>query len=173
MTLVKRMLRALLLFLAVVLIVIQFFHPKGNVSNDESQSIILQFPVPDSVQKILLTSCSDCHSNHTIYPWYTYVQPIGFWLNHHIKDGKEELNFSEFSSYSPRRKYRKFTEIKEQLEKNEMPLEAYTFIHRDAELNDRQKEQVIGWTLAMKDTLEHHYPMDSLQRKESQNKRPE
>lgn len=170
MTVVKRMLRALVLFLAVIVIVMQFFHPKGNVSNDESQSITLQMKVPDSVQKILLASCSDCHSNHTTYPWYAYIQPIGFWLNRHIKEGKEELNFSEFSSYSPRRKYRKFTEIKEQVEKNEMPLGSYTFIHRDAILSDGRKEQLIRWTLAMKDTLEHHFPTDSLQRMEAGNK---
>ncbi|MBK9732758.1 MAG: heme-binding domain-containing protein [Chitinophagaceae bacterium] len=165
MQLLKRFLRALLSMALIAFIVIQFFHPEKNDSNDETQAITTKFEVPKEVVDILKTSCYDCHSNHTNYPWYSKIQPVDWWLDHHVKEGNEEVNFSVFASYSPRRQYRKFVEIKEQIEEGEMPLEVYTLTHKDAILNEQQKQLVIQWSLAMKDTMEHHYPIDSLQRK--------
>ena len=49
--------------------------------------------VPERVQGILKTSCYDCHSNRTVYPWYSKINLVGWWLNHHIEEGKGELNF--------------------------------------------------------------------------------
>lgn len=167
MALLKRFLRALLSLLIIVFIVIQFFHPEKNDFNDETQTIATVFEVPTEVLTILKASCYDCHSNHTNYPWYAKIQPVDWWLNSHIKDGKEHLNFSEFAGYSPRRQYKKFGEMKEQIEKNQMPLNVYTPMHKDAILSEQQKQLVIGWTMAMKDTLLNHYPPDSLKRKKA------
>ena len=94
---------------------------------------------------ILQTSCFDCHSNYTNYPWYTNIQPIGWWLNHHVDEGKEELNFSEFESYSLKRKLHKLEEIKEMVEEGEMPLSSYTLIHGDTKLSPEQKEILYTW----------------------------
>lgn len=167
MSIVKRLLRALLAFALLVFIIIQFFHPPKNDSGEQTQSIATAFPVPDDVAGILKTACNDCHSNNTIYPWYASVQPVAWWLDDHIKEGKDELNFSAFASYSPRRQYKKFSEIKEQLEEDEMPIAAYAMVHRDAKLNAGQKNVLINWSLAMKDTLSQHYPMDSLVRRKN------
>lgn len=166
MTFVKRILRALLLLTVLVFIIIQFFHPSKNQSNDERHSIATKFEVRADVQSILKTSCYDCHSNYTNYPWYSKIQPVDWWLDYHVQDAHEELNFSEFAAYSPRRQYRKFEEIREELEEGEMPLKSYTLIHRNAILDEQQKQIVIQWSLAMRDTMERHYPMDSLKRKE-------
>src|SRR4051812_1459572 len=96
----KRFLKRILLLLSVVFVIIQFFHPAKNQSEVISINDITKvYPVPGEVQKILKTSCYDCHSNNSIYPWYAKIQPVSWWLNHHIDEGKHELNFSEFATY--------------------------------------------------------------------------
>ena len=161
----KRILRALLMLALLVFIVIQFFHPSKNDSNDDSMAIATKFNVPPDVAGILSTSCNDCHSNLTHYPWYARIQPVDWWIDQHVREGNEELNFSEFAAYTPRRQYRKFAEIKEQVEEGEMPMAVYTIVHRNAVLTEQQKELLIQWSLAMKETMERQYPMDSLKSK--------
>src|ERR1700754_4671360 len=100
-------------------IIIQFFRPAKNKAEGMSNNDITKiYAVPANVQSILKTSCYDCHSNNTVYPWYAQVQPIAWWLNNHIQDGKKDLNFSEFKTYSIRRQYRKLEEINELVKKN-------------------------------------------------------
>jgi hypothetical protein len=162
----KRFKKILWAFLA-VLLVIQFFHPERNSSSTTSANHISKaFIIPADVQSILDKSCDDCHSNNTVYPWYVHVQPVDWWMNGHIHDGKEELNFDEFSSYSPRRQFHKFEEIAEQVKEDEMPISSYTFIHRDAILTVEQKEKVIRWSQEMQQEMKAKYPPDSLKRKQ-------
>lgn len=161
-TIAKRFFQLLIL----ALIVIQFFRPAKNKSEGISKNdISTLYPVPNDVQDILKTSCNDCHSNNTVYPWYAEVQPVAWWLNEHIEDGKKDLNFSEFASYRPRRQYRKLEEINELVKENEMPLNSYLWIHKDAKLSDQQKLTLANWVEATRDSLEARYPIDSLVRK--------
>lgn len=103
------------------------------------------YEVPENIHKILQTSCYDCHSNNTNYPWYNKVQPFAWYLNDHIEKGKEELNFSEFGEYSSRRQRSKMRSISSQVEDGEMPLSSYTLVHWDAKLSDKEKEEFIAW----------------------------
>ena len=161
-TILKRFFQLLIL----ALIVIQFFRPAKNKSEGISKNdISTLYPVPTDVQDILKTSCNDCHSNNTVYPWYAEVQPVAWWLNEHIEDGKKDLNFSEFASYRPRRQYKKLEEINELVKENEMPLNSYLWIHKDAKLSDQQKLTLANWVEATRDSLEARYPIDSLVRK--------
>jgi hypothetical protein len=95
---------------------------------------------------LLKVSCYDCHSNHTDYPWYSKITPVNWWLNNHINEGKKELNFSTFSTGSFKRKDKKMKEIDEQVDKHEMPLDSYLWIHKDAKLNDAQRKLIIDWS---------------------------
>jgi hypothetical protein len=96
-------------------------------------------------------ACYDCHSNNTYYPWYNKVQPVACFLESHISEGKAELNFNEWDTYSDRRKRSKSKSIVSQIEDEEMPLSSYTFIHGDANLSPKQKEKIINWVnLALK-----------------------
>ena len=100
------MIRKLLYILAIVLILIQFYRPDLNNSSYESavNEFIQQNNVSSEVESILKTSCFDCHSNHTSYPFYAQVAPISFWINHHVEEGKEHLNFSDWNNYSIKKK---------------------------------------------------------------------
>ena len=158
-------LKTVLKVLLVILVVIQFIRPKANNSYDNSNLITNKFETPDNVMKSLQTSCFDCHSNGTVYPWYSKVQPVAWWLDDHINEGKREVNFSEFASYSPRRQFKKFTEIINQIKENEMPLSSYTLIHQDAKLAQDQKDAIIQWAKACQEKMKLEYPIDSLQKK--------
>ncbi len=140
----------------------QFDRPERNTSNDQSRHLSTLFPIPDSVSAILTVACYDCHSNNTRYPWYSYIEPVGSWLDDHIRHGKRDLNFSEFASYRPRRQFHKMEEIEELVRENNMPLESYLIVHRDAILTDAQKELLYRWSAAVRDSLKKIHPPDSL-----------
>ena len=131
----------------VVLIVIQFIRPNRNNGNAFGRNDISHdVQMPDSVLKILTKSCFDCHSNQTSYPWYSEINPVSWWLNHHINEGKQELNFSEFVAYDDSTKLKKLKEIAEEVQEQKMPLESYLILHKDAKLNQNQISILISWT---------------------------
>ncbi len=130
-----------------VFLLMQVYQPARNT--DSGQVLPTHFAkvddVPSNVVSILKNSCYDCHSNNTAYPWYANVQPARFLMESHIKEGKENLNFSEWGDYSPRMQRNKLDRMLKQIEKNEMPLASYTLIHRNAVLSESQKKEIIDW----------------------------
>lgn len=130
----------------IVLIIMQFIRPDKNEGGYVSLDAFLTETKPTpSVATILQSACYDCHSNQTKYPWYNNIAPVSYWLNDHIKDGKKHLNFSDWSSYSARRKDHKLEEIIEEIEKGEMPLDEYTWTHGDSRLTDSQVKELLQW----------------------------
>lgn len=139
----------------IVLIGIQFIQPARNENGqalpaDISKTVF----IPGNVKSLLQTACNDCHSNNTNYPWYANIQPMGWLLANHIKDGKAELNFNEFGSYSQRRQQSKLKSIASQIKDDEMPLASYTMLHKNAKLTKEEKALIIDWALNAKDSLE-------------------
>ncbi len=162
----KKILKRFFQFLLLAFIVIQFFRPEKNKAAGMSKNdISTLYPVPTNVQSILKTSCNDCHSNNTVYPWYAEVQPVAWWLNKHIVDGKKHLDFSKFATYSLRKQYHKLEEVDEMVKKGIMPLDSYLWIHKDAKLSDEQKLIIANWVTAVMDSMKSKYPIDSLIRK--------
>jgi Haem-binding domain len=162
----KKIFKRTFQILLLAFIVIQFIRPAKNISEGISNNDISKiYAVPADVQSILKTSCYDCHSNNTVYPWYAEIQPAAWWLADHIKEGKKELNFSEFASYRIGRQYRKLEEVNKEVKENEMPLESYLWIHKDSKLSDQQKLILANWVTAIRDTIKANYPADSLVRK--------
>ena len=163
----KKIIKPIALVLFAAFIIIQFFRPEKNIQATDGPSandISTVYPVPKEVAAILQTSCYDCHSNNTHYPWYANLQPVAWWLADHIKEGKKEINFSEFASYRIGRQYKKFEEINKQIEEGEMPLESYTLIHTETKLSAEQKAIIKNWVNSSRDSIKAHYPEDSLKR---------
>ena len=162
----NKKLKRTLIVLIVIFIVIQFIRPSKNKSDTPSENdISTRYKVPEDVANILKASCYDCHSNNTFYPWYAEVQPVGWWLNSHVNDGKRGLNFSEFAAYPIRRQYFKLADINDLVKKDEMPLKSYLIIHTYAKLSDKQKVAVANWVSLVRDTIKANYPPDSLRKK--------
>lgn len=143
-----------LIVLFVVFIAIQFIHPASNSSKSvQRDDILSHFDIPPKVADILKTSCYDCHSNNTRYPWYVNIQPLGWFLASHVKNGKEDLNFNEFASYPKRRQLSKFKSIRNSIKDGSMPLASYTLLHKDAKLSEDNKSLLILWTTIVIDSL--------------------
>ncbi|MDX1760532.1 heme-binding domain-containing protein [Salinimicrobium sp. TIG7-5_MAKvit] len=140
------------LVLLVAFVGIQFIPTNRNQADYISKSDFTEvYEVPENINTILQTSCYDCHSNNTNYPWYNKIQPFTWYLNDHIEKGKADLNFSEFGEYSSRRQRSKLRSISSQVKDGEMPLQSYTLVHWDAKLSDKEKEEFTVWmdSLAM------------------------
>ena len=150
--------------LAVVLLVIQFFRPTKNLSNDNTRHVSTRYALSDSVKSILKVACNDCHSNLTEYPWYAEIQPIAWWLNHHVTEGKRELNFSNFTSRPIAVQNHKFEETIEMIDEAEMPLPSYTWfgLHSQAKLTPEERKTLVHWARTQMDSLKSQYPPDSL-----------
>lgn len=158
--------KTVLIVLLIVLIVIQFFHSAKNISAAQvPNDIAVVYTEPDNVRTILNKACNDCHSNNTRYPWYNNIQPVAWWLNNHVQEGKRGLNFNEFGTYSLRRQYHKLEEVTEQVKEGEMPLSSYTLIHTNAKLTDQEKATLTDWANSIRATMKAKYPADSLIRK--------
>lgn len=155
--------KKILIVLVVLLVLIQFFRPARNTSAAKSPADISNaYMVPEDVNIILTKACFDCHSNNTNYPWYSNIQPVAWWLDNHIQEGKEELNFSEFAAYRPAKQFHKLEEVKEMLDEDEMPLKSYTLIHTDAKLTNAEKEKIVNWSEDIRNQMKIKYPADSL-----------
>jgi hypothetical protein len=142
----KSWFKRLFLGLLVIFIALQFFQSdKDNNEVFSAQNITTVLPVPDTVMALLKIACYDCHSNNTNYPWYTNIQPVGWWLKHHIEEGKQNLNFDAFAQYEKEKMLDKLKDIKKSQVKGWMPLSSYTWIHKNAILNQAQKKLIIDW----------------------------
>jgi len=147
-------LKKILLLLLLVLMGIQFIRPVRNESGQLlSTDITKTFNISDSVLNILKISCYDCHSNNTNYPFYVNIEPVGWILNNHIKNGKDKLNFSDFGSYSQRRQMSKFKSIASQIQDDKMPISSYLILHKKAVLSSGNKELIINWANKTRDSL--------------------
>ncbi len=158
------MLKRVLIILVAILVIIQFIRPEKNISTAVSANDITgHYPVPENVVSILKLSCYDCHSNNTIYPWYFNIQPIAWWMKDHIDEGKKELNFSEFASYAPKKQAHKLHAIIEEIKKDQMPLDSYLWIHKNAKLNDAQKISVTNWADSLQRSIaeKNNLPVDN------------
>ncbi len=145
----KKLLKTTALAAAVMFVVIQFFGiDKTPPPIAETDTLEAALQVPADISLLMGRSCNDCHSHKTVYPWYSYVQPFGWFLKGHIDDGREELNFSIFNTYSPKKKAKKLEEICEEIGAGNMPLPSYLWIHRDAVLSASEKKALCEWVSA-------------------------
>jgi hypothetical protein len=146
--------KKILLVTGIIFICIQFIQPDHNKNGQVlNTDISKMLTVPDSVLTILKNACYDCHSNNTNYPWYSNIQPMGWLMAKHIKNGKAELNFSEFGSYSTRRQVSKLTGISNSIHDDIMPLWSYKLMHKNAQLTTLEKKILIKWAEQSKDSV--------------------
>lgn len=154
----RKGIKKILIIGVIIFLLMQLYQPARNESSgqDFTNNFTNVYNVPDNVETILKKSCYDCHSNNTRYPWYSYIQPIRIFMESHIKDAKENLNFDEFGKYSKRKQENKSDRIIKQIKSNEMPLASYTFAHKNARLTPAQKKVVMNWINKFKDSISIH-----------------
>lgn len=151
----KQFIRKILFIGLIIFLVMQLYQPVRNSDYGQVLPIHISkvYHIPRNIEAILQTSCYDCHSNNTQYPWYSYIQPVRLFMESHITQGKKDLNFSQWGDYSKRKQGNKLDRIIKQIKGNKMPLTSYTLIHKNAVLTAAQKEQMIKWTQKVNDSI--------------------
>jgi len=134
------------LIIVFLLVLIQFV-PAGlpDTIAENENDLLYNNQIPEQVAVILKTSCYDCHSNETNYPWYSYVAPVSWLVGKDIREGREELNFSEWESLSKINKAKHLDNIIDEVSDGDMPMNIYTIIHTDAKLSSEEIEQLANW----------------------------
>ncbi|TAI49132.1 heme-binding domain-containing protein [Flagellimonas allohymeniacidonis] len=132
--------------LLVILVGMQFYRPEKNRASGDYVAAFEKETQPSAeVQQILESACYDCHTAHTEYPWYNNIAPVSYWIDGHVDEGKEHLDFSEWENYSAKKKDHKLEELVEEVEEGEMPLKEYTWTHKEARLTQEQKKALMDW----------------------------
>ena len=124
-----------LLFLAIQIVPVDQSNPP----------VVGAIDAPPEVQTLLDRSCNDCHSNETVWPWYSQIAPVSWLVTRDVKKGRDNLNFSEWTEYSDRRRNRKYEEIEELVTSGEMPLKIYLPLHPEGRLSDAERDVLIEW----------------------------
>jgi hypothetical protein len=138
--------RKVVIGLLLLAAIIQTIQPTRNLSDTLGDNDISKtYAISDDVHAILRNKCYDCHSNNTTYPWYTYIQPVGWWMAAHIYEGKEHLDFSEFKTYAPKKAKHKLEELSDAVNEGWMPLDTYLWMHHDAEITPADREAINAW----------------------------
>lgn len=149
-----RLYKKIFLGLGIVFIAIQFIQPARNKNGQVLPADITKtVKVPDNVLNTFKKACYDCHSNNTRYPWYMNMQPMGWVMAYHVKNGKRNLNFSEFGNYSERKQTNKLRAIATSINEGSMPISSYTLMHTDAKLSKENKEMILSWITKTRDSL--------------------
>lgn len=137
---ITRVLKNAAIILVVILVTMQFISiNRVNPPVDLQQDLLEHSRFTSEQKQWVKSACYDCHSNETIYPWYSYVAPISFFIEHHVVEGREELNFNAFMTYSKKKQDHKLKEVVEALEEGWMPLDGYVMLHGDAKLTEEQR----------------------------------
>jgi hypothetical protein len=108
-----------------------------------------EVPAPATIREILRTSCYDCHSNESAWPWYAYVAPVSWLVADDVHEAREHMNFSTWNEYDEDERIELFEEIWEEVEDGEMPLWFYVPLHPEAELAEREKRLLHSWVQDM------------------------
>jgi hypothetical protein len=143
----KKILKITVIIVFAAFVLGQFVRPdRTNPAIDDTQTLEATAALPTEARAILDRSCADCHTNRTVYPWYSNISPVSWFLQDHIDHGRSHLNLSVWNTYDTRKKLKKLEEICEQVEEGTMPLPSYLWIHWDAGLRPGEADILCNWT---------------------------
>jgi hypothetical protein len=139
---------------AVLLLAIQLVpNELPVVETDNPGDMIQSEIVDDNVAMMLKTSCYNCHSNESQYPWYSYVAPASWLVTKDVREAREELNFSNWEDYDMIEQLEKLDDIYLEVEAGKMPLGIYTLMHPAAKLDEAQQKVIMEWAEATMDVI--------------------
>ncbi len=137
------MLKRILHLLIGAFVIAQVFRPDlSSPPADPNDDMLAVLHAPDDIKGLVIGACYDCHSHHTVLPWYVHVTPVNYWMKDHIEEGREHLNFSVWSKYAGSHDA---GEAAEEVEEGEMPPGYYSFMHGAADLSDADREKLVNW----------------------------
>ena len=128
---------------------LQFAYPdRTNPAVVSAHNLFAVNPPPAPVATLLRTSCFDCHSDETVWPWYSHIAPLSWLVADDVVKGRARLNFSDWPVGDAGRALRKFGGISDEVDGGDMPLKKYTLIHRNSILTPAQRQLIVDWAEA-------------------------
>jgi hypothetical protein len=150
----RGLLQKVLIGLGILVVLVQFFRPsRDNPASDPSLGVANHLRIPPRVATMLRTSCFDCHSNDTRWPWYTNFAPVSWLVVRDVSQGRRRLNFSAWASYTQSRQVSLLGNIAEQVTKEEMPYPPYLILHSEARLSRAERDSIAAWANDEQDRL--------------------
>lgn len=122
-------------------------------AEDLSNDLLQVENIPENIRFLLKETCYDCHSNQVRYPWYSYVAPVSWLVARDVRDGRDELNLSEWGDLKKRKKIKALSDLTEEVEEKNMPLPIYPIMHKNARLSDEQRNILIEWAKSFNNRL--------------------
>lgn len=142
-----KLLKQSFIALALLFLVIQLFNPvRRNPPVDPAREIAAIHPLNPEVSAVLQRSCNDCHSNRTAWPWYSHVAPASWLIAHDVNEGRDALNFSEWTSYNSEKSRELLGKVCEEARDRQMPISQYTLVHPQARLTANDVQALCSWT---------------------------
>lgn len=121
-------------------------HPFGSVKQvDGHGANVNRLTMPLEVKTLFERSCKDCHSNQTVWPWYSYVAPTSWMIERDVRRGRDHMNVSDWPQYSLKRQEKLLADIASVVKNREMPLPQYLLIHSKAKLSDAELDVLYRW----------------------------
>ena len=134
---------------AVALITMQFIRPaRTNPSSERGASFEAVIRPSPEIASSLKRACNDCHSNQTVWPWYSNIAPISWLVAGDVNEGRAHLNFSEWNRPGPEGEKPDMGDVCEQVKAGKMPLQAYALIHPQAKLSNQEVAALCALSLA-------------------------
>jgi len=149
-----KILKFLIVILVIVIVIIQFIpNDKPEVVLANENDLIYNNQLPEHISVMLKESCYDCHSNETVYPWYSHVAPVSWLVVKDIREGRNELNFSHWESQSKMDKAKNLDKIIDEVTDENMPMPIYTIMHANAKLSDNDRQLLAEWAESYAESL--------------------
>lgn len=140
-------LKRFLIILVLLFVGAQFVQPKRtNPPVIASQTIQAHINVPRPVQAILSRACYNCHSNLTVWPWYSHVAPVSWGVIDHVNEGRRHMNFSDWIQLTPEKTTEVLQNICTDTREKKMPLLSYRLFHPEAHLSAADVNTLCSWT---------------------------
>ena len=144
-----RWLNQSILALGAFLVVAQAYRPATrNPPIDHEREIGATLASEPAVASILDRSCNDCHSNRTVWPWYSHVAPVSWLVVSDVDRGRRRLNLSEWGSYATDKASKLVEAICKEVTEGDMPPITYTPLHPSAKLTKADAQEICRWTAA-------------------------
>jgi hypothetical protein len=133
-----------------LLAAIQLIRPaRTNPPTDPARTLDARLPISTEVSSILKRACRDCHSNDTVWPWYSNVAPASWIVIDHVRSGRRHFNYSDWAGYAPDKTRKLLQDICDEVSEGSMPMGSYTLVHRDARLSDADRQAICAWTASL------------------------
>jgi hypothetical protein len=137
------------LIVVVMAAAIQLYRPaKTNPVVDPTKTLQAHTRMPPDVAQAIDRSCTDCHTNKTVWPKYSHIAPVSWLVTDDVNEGRRHMNFSEWGTYSAERRQRELGQICDEIKDGGMPLKQYTWMHKGTALDQPQRDAICAWTQA-------------------------